>query len=254
MSGPHQGYDPTAFARMAELEPRSWWFRSRNRLIEQTVRAFFPRARSVLEIGCGTGYTLGALRSALPAADLTGTELFQEGLDVARGRWPHLRLAQADARALPFNADFDLVGAFDVLEHIDDDAAALHEAYRVLRPGGGLILTVPQHRWLWSPADDYGHHERRYTRRQLISAVSTAGFSIARVTSFVTALLPLMAASRAYRSDPADFDPSAEFQIPRVIDRSFEVLAGAERALIARGVSLPAGGSLLLVARRSASA
>ena len=121
------GFDPHAFVQLAELEDRSWWFRSRNRLIEQTVRRFYPQASSVLEIGCGTGYTLGALCSALPGAQLTGTELFEEGLAVSRQRWPNIRLMQADARALPFGTEFDLVGAFDVLEHIDDDATALLE-------------------------------------------------------------------------------------------------------------------------------
>ena len=87
--------------------------------------------------------SLGALRNALRGAQLTGTELFQEGLSVARQRWPNIRLMQADARALPFDSEFDLVAAFDVLEHIDDDTRALAELRTVVRPGGGLIVTVP---------------------------------------------------------------------------------------------------------------
>ena len=179
-----QGYEPAAFVQIAELEDRSWWFRSRNRLIEQTVRALFPEALAVLELGCGTGYTLRALRNALPRAELTGTELFEEGLRVARTRWDSVRLLQADARALPFGSEFDLVGAFDVLEHIDDDATALSETRRVVRPGGGIIVTVPQHRWLWSPADDYAHHQRRYSRSELVSRIEAAGFRV-RMCDFV---------------------------------------------------------------------
>lgn len=253
MSVQLQGYDPDAFLEIAKLEDRSWWFRSRNRLIEQTVRHFLPHASSVLEIGCGTGYTLKALHNALPDAHLTGTDLFEEGLDVARGRWPSLRLMQADARALPFGCEFDLVGAFDVLEHIDDDAAVLAELRRVVRPGGGVIVTVPQHQWLWSAADDYARHERRYSRAELVSRTEAAGFQVRMVTSFLTLALPAMALSRVSRrlrgqNGTAEFDPWAEFRIPRALDRTLELLAAAERYAIARGASLPAGGSLLMVA------
>jgi SAM-dependent methyltransferase len=252
MTSELQGYDPAGFVRIAELEDRSWWFRSRNRLIEQTVRRLFPEATKVLELGCGTGYTLGALRSALPRAELTGTELFEEGLRVARTRWDSVRLLQADARALPFGREFDLVGAFDVLEHIDDDVTALRELRRVVRPGGGLIATVPQHRWLWSAADDYAQHQRRYSRSQLVSRVEHAGFTVRIVTSFVTLALPAMALSRVSRRLRAqrleDFDPWAEFRIPPVVNSVLELLVTAERYAIARGISLPAGGSLLVAA------
>lgn len=255
MSGELAGYDPDAFRQIAELEPRSWWFRSRNRLIEGTVRRYFAQAQSVLEIGCGTGYTLGALRRALPEARLTGTELFREGLEVARSRWPETTLTQADARALPFSSEFDLVAAFDVLEHIDDDARALAEARRVLKPAGGLIVTVPQHQWLWSAADDYAQHQRRYSRRQLICSAEAAGFDVRMVTSFVSALLPAMIISRSIsrlrrERVTADFDPWSEFRIPLVLDLAFERLAAGERWIINRGASLPAGGSLLLAAVR----
>jgi ubiquinone/menaquinone biosynthesis C-methylase UbiE len=250
MTSDLQGYDPAAFSQIAELEDRSWWFRSRNRLIEQTVRGLFPNAASVLEIGCGTGYTLRALRNALPQAELTGTELFEEGLRVARDRWDRVRLLQADARALPFGSEFELVGAFDVLEHIDDDVTALSELRRVVRPRGGLIITVPQHAWLWSAADDYAHHQRRYSRSQLLSRIQAAGFTVELVTSFVTVPLPAMAISRisarSRRDSQAEFDPWAEFRIPRFLNSALERLAAAERYAIARGASLPVGGSLLV--------
>jgi SAM-dependent methyltransferase len=244
------GFDPDQFAELFELEPRSWWFRSRNRLIRQTVQRRFPNARSVLEIGCGTGFTLLALRDALPRAALTATELFPEGLEFARRRVPEAHFEQLDARDTRYEGAFDLVGAFDVLEHIDDDGAVLRAMRRALRPGGGLIVTVPQHPSLWSAADEVAHHERRYRRRELVGRVEDAGFRIVEVTSFVMLLLPLMAASRVRRRLGFDFDWRAEYRIPRAVDTAFEVLTAVEQRAISSGVSLPFGGSLLAAATR----
>jgi SAM-dependent methyltransferase len=244
------GYEPALFSELAALEPTSWWFRSRNRLIARTVASAFPGARDVLEVGCGTGYTLAALAQALPEAELTGAELFEEGLEHARRRMPHVRFLQLDARDMPYREAFDLVCAFDVLEHIDDDMGALAGIRAALRPNGGLVLTVPQHPWLWSEADAYAQHERRYTRRELVAKLHRAGFRIDRCTSFVTLLMPLMIASRVRERTGASFDPLSEFRIPRALDRAFDAVARAEQALLARGVSLPVGGSLLAVARR----
>src|SRR5204863_7401731 len=99
-----------------------------------------------------------------------------------------------DARALPYRDAFDLVGAFDVLEHIDEDEAVLAEMAAATRRGGGVLITVPQHPWLWSEADDHAHHRRRYSRSALIDKVRSAGLRPVAVTSFVTFLLPVMAA------------------------------------------------------------
>ena len=211
------GYDTAIFERLAELEARSWWFRSRNRLLGEVVREHRADARRVLEIGTGTGYTLQALAAALPDAELVATELHEEGLAIARGRVPQASFVQLDALAMPYREEFDLVAAFDVLEHIDDDAGAVRGIAQALRPGGSLVLTVPQHRWLWSEADDWARHARRYTRREMLALLQRSGFEPRRVTSFVSLLLPLMAAARmrgiARRGKP--FDPWAEFQLPR---------------------------------------
>ncbi len=117
---------------------------------------------------------------------------------------------RADGRALPFAGEFDVVGAFDVIEHIDADEAVLAAMRRAVRPGGGVIVTVPQHRWLWSETDRYSGHQRRYDRRELGRKLDGAGLKVRWMTSFTTLLLPLMAASRGWQSlsrlpdDPGD--------------------------------------------------
>jgi SAM-dependent methyltransferase len=244
-------YDAALFEALAAVEPESFWFRARNRLVVSTLRRHFPDARSLLELGCGTGFVLEALRAAFPDWRLVGSELYEEGLGVARARLGGgVELVQADARSLPFRDEFDVVGAFDVLEHVEEDADVLREMWLAARSGGGIVVLVPQHPRLWSAMDDVAHHVRRYRRRELVAKVRAAGFRVEQATSFVSTLLPAMIVSRvARRLSPKPYDPVAELR-PGALNGVFERVLDGERRLIERGVSLPVGGSLLVVARR----
>lgn len=243
-------YDVALYEALAEAEPHSFWFRARNRLVVSTVARHFPGARSLLEIGCGTGFVLEALHTAFPSMRLVGSELYEEGLAVARRRLPEVELVRLDARELPYRDEFDVAGAFDVLEHLEEDERVLGELRGAVRPGGGVVLLVPQHPRLWSAMDDVAHHVRRYTRRELVGKVRAAGFEVERATSFVSALLPAMAASRSVRRLlRRPYDPVAELR-PGPLNGLFERILDGERRLIELGVSLPAGGSLLVVGRR----
>jgi SAM-dependent methyltransferase len=246
------GFDPAAFDRLAALEHSSSWFRARNRLIGWALRRYFPHARSMMEIGCGTGFVLEGLRRMRPGLKLVGGDLHVEGLAHAARRVPGIDLLQLDARRIPFDAEFDVIGAFDVIEHIDDDELVLKEMRRALVPGGGIVLTVPQHPWLWSVSDDYAEHKRRYRRAELVSKVQAAGFTIRRVSAFVTLLLPAMAAMRLRgRLRKGPIDPFREHLIAQRLAAPLDLILELEHSLIARGSDLPAGGSLLLVAVRS---
>lgn len=246
------GFDPQAFDRLALLEPASFWFRSRNQLIDWALERYFPQARDFLELGCGTGFVLAALSQTRPGLRLSGAELHAGGLTHAQSRVPDARFYQLDARALPFAEAFDAVGLFDVLEHIAEDELVLSEVRGALRAGGGLMLTVPQHPWLWSSCDDHAQHERRYRRGELVEKVGRAGFRVLRVTSFVTFLLPVMAASRAWqRRQGRVVDPSREHSAAERLTAPLGAMLAFERLLIGRGVDLPAGGSLLLLATKT---
>jgi SAM-dependent methyltransferase len=246
-----EGYDASFFTVLERLEPQSFWFRGRNSLILWSLGTYFPHARDLLEIGCGTGFVLDGIRRRFSGLDLTGADPFRAGLAVARRRLPGIRLLQLDARDLRFSEAFDVVTAFDVLEHIDDDSGVLERAAHSLRPGGGLIVTVPQHRWLWSAADVAAHHERRYDRGELVSKIENAGLTVVRTTSFVTFPLPLLMAARyRQRRAAAAYDLEGELRLPRLLDCGLELTLAAERALITRGVSFAWGGSLLAVATK----
>ena len=247
------GFDAEAFAGLAALEEGSFWFQARNDLIVWALDKYAPRARSFLEVGCGTGFVLAAVAGARPGMRLVGSELFTAGLRYAVPRVPGAELLQMDARRIPYEEEFDAIGAFDVLEHVEADSEALAESRRALRPGGVLLMTVPQHPRLWSAADDYAHHVRRYTRRELVAKLRGAGLQPVRVTSFVTFLLPPMALSRWIERRSRDtYNPMVEHRRGAAFRRPSAAVMRAEGAIIRRGVSLPAGGSLLAVAIRAA--
>ena len=248
-----EGFDPALFAELAALESRNFWFRARNRLIVWALQRYAPAFTDFLEVGCGTGYVLQGVAVAFPGARICGTEAQTEGLQFAASRVPRATFLQMDARQMPFDDEFDAIGAFDVIEHIAEDEAVLAQMHRALRPGGSLLLTVPQHPFLWSEYDVRAHHVRRYTGGELRQKLARAGFDIVKMTSFVSVLLPLMMLSRlTRRTDAADYDPLAELRIGAVTNALLERALDAERLLIRAGLSLPFGGSLLAVARRTA--
>lgn len=251
MTETNDGFSAVYFAQLATVEESSFWFRSRNNLLIWALRRYFPHINKFLEIGCGTGLVLSGIQRYFPGLKLSGSEIFSEGLDFAKERLPDVNLFQMDARRIPFEDEFDVIGAFDVLEHIDEDELVLLQMFRAIRRAGGIILTVPQHRFLWSGVDEYSFHKRRYTRRDLVGKVERAGFRIIRVTSFVSFLLPLMIFSRLKQCRPQrDFDPLREYKIGTLLNMTFENVLTIERGLIKSGISFPAGGSLLVVAKK----
>ena len=132
------GFDGKYFEKLARVEEGSFWFRSRNRLILWALHNYFPNARNFFEIGCGTGFVITGIRNRFPEMQVSGSEIFLAGLPYARQRLPDVSLFQMDARAIPFFDEFDVIGAFDVLEHIEEDHLVLKEMFEAVRPGGGF--------------------------------------------------------------------------------------------------------------------
>jgi SAM-dependent methyltransferase len=244
------GFKPEYFARLAAIEPGHFWFRARNALIQWALGKYFPNAESFFEIGCGTGYVLAGIREDFPRMRLVGSDIFTDGLVFAKARLPEVELYQMDARRIFFECEFDVVGAFDVLEHLVEDESALAQMFNAARPGGGLLVTVPQQRYLWSASDQFAMHQRRYGRTELRAKVQKAGFEIERITSFNSLLLPLMIWSRMQQKRHSDFQPWRELEISPAFNKALGSVLNIERLLITNGVSFPAGGSLLLIGRK----
>ena len=244
------GFSKDYFAELASLEQGHFWFESRNKLILRVLKHNSPDMKTFLEIGCGTGFVLSAIHAAFPTTRVWGSEVFTEGLHFASNRLPSAKLFQMDARQIPFRDEFDTIGAFDVIEHIEEDGLVLHQIKAALRPGGVVVITVPQHGFLWTAIDDFSYHKRRYTRKELLRKLQAAGFEVLSVTSFVSLLFPLLLVSRLRMRKPStDFDPRAELRISTTINQVLSGIMALERALL-RLVSLPFGGSLLVAARR----
>ena len=231
-------YDPRDLELLASLEEGHFWFRARRRIIVDALRRWFPGRRSYLEIGSGTGYVARGIAEAFPEWNVVASDALARDAQMLR----------LDARDNPFTERFDVVGAYDVLEHIQDDGASLGQLRAACRKGGGFLLTVPQHPWLWSPADRYAGHFRRYRRRDLGAQLRGCGFDILQTTSFNTVNLPLFFLRsrflRATGRDPGTAMPAAP--VNWLLECGMEL----DRMLIGTRLDLPFGASLLVAARR----
>jgi SAM-dependent methyltransferase len=233
-----------------EIRPRSFWFRGRNQLIAQIVAQYAAASRRILEIGCGTGYVLNAIAETVPEAELVGSELHVNALGLVSQRLSErAELLQMDARHLPYREEFDLVCAFDVIEHIDDDTAVIAEMSRAAKANGAIMITVPQHPFLWSAVDEVSGHKRRYRRNELADKCRAAGLEVIVNSSFVSALLPLMAMARLART-PKQGPYAKDLVPPSFVNSLFERTLNMESWLITKGVRFPFGGSGILLAHK----
>jgi SAM-dependent methyltransferase len=245
------GFRPEYFAELARLEASNFWFRARNNLIVDVLVKHRLLRRNFLEIGCGTGFVLSGIARAFPGIALSGSELFAEGLKHSAERLPGANLMQMDARTIPYQDEFDAIGAFDVIEHIEEDTAVIAAMKRALVPGGGALFTVPQHPWLWSDLDEHACHVRRYRRGELEGKLRDAGMKVIFSTSFVTLLMPLLAASRFRMRKSAEQAATAQLNPPAAINATLDFIMRCERQLIRMGIRFPFGGTRLVLAVKS---
>ena len=168
--------EPIEYRRMGELEERHWWFRAKRRLVYALLQTWSdPAGGTVLDVGCGAGATLRELPRGYRAV---GLDASPEALAICREKGL-TRLVQGGTTEIPVaGGSADAVLALDVVEHVEDDVAALREIARVLSPRGIAILTVPAHPFLWSSHDEALHHKRRYTRRMLEQRLARAGLAV----------------------------------------------------------------------------
>ena len=238
---------PDEVRLLAETEESFWWHRGRQRIVRRLLNRFVAPDARVLDIGCGPGGTTLAYASGRA---VLGTDSSPESLRWARQRG--LTVAAMDASRLAVaSQSVDAVVALDILEHVPDDAAVVREAYRALRPGGVLVLTVPAYQFLWSSHDEAVGHLRRYTRRPLVRMVQEAGFQITVGEYTMAAILPAAIVVRlAERLRPPVAEPKAKFTpLPRPVSAILERIVGLGPIPIPL-VPVPFGLSIVIVACR----
>jgi SAM-dependent methyltransferase len=239
---------------VAHVEQRHFWFAARNDVILATLRraAGSLAGARVLDIGCGTGFVTAALEAS--GMDAWGIDMHHAALSHARARMRG-PLFSAHSAVLPFFSDFQVATLFDVIEHLDDDVAALRQAATVVEPNGLVVVTVPAGPHLWTAYDEVIGHKRRYDRDTLVTAVKRAGLELLEVSYF--SCLPLLAQAaqramtprpRASRRDTVEIVRHA-LRVPIApLNALFRWSSAAELPL--RRLRWMRGGSLIAVARR----
>ena len=230
-------------------EERHWWYRGRRSVLDTVIAGLgLPQHARILDAGCGSGRNMVELARL---GSVTGIELSQTSVAVARARAVG-EVIEGSVLEMPFaDGQFDLAVSLDVIEHLEDDLAALRELRRTIAPGGALLVTVPAYQWLWSGHDEINHHHRRYTRRSLQDVAERAGWRQERTTYFNSLLLPVAILLRVLdKINTKTTESSLDLWVPPApVNWLLERPLALESGLIKRGGRIPAGLSLLAVFR-----
>jgi len=241
--------DPQIYKEMIEQEDTHWWFRARRSIISSLLQTIqLPEHAKILDAGCGSGGNLSVLagRGELYAFEMNDRArehaITRGSARIEVGRLPD---------AIPFpDVNFDLIGFFDVLEHVEDDAAALRALTARLKPGGVLCINVPAYQWLFVRHDRLHHHFRRYSRRELVRKIEAAGLKVEFVSYWNFLLFPVAMLVRLIDCFGYPKEHTLGSQKPtRFINSLLFSLVSAERHILPR-MRLPFGLSLIMLARK----
>jgi SAM-dependent methyltransferase len=235
------------YRQMAELDQRHWWYRARREILAALIRREVqpPRGAAILEIGCGTGHNLPMLAQF---GQVDALELDEEARALAEHRLGRAVMSAPlpELAGVP-TRHYDVAGAFDVIEHIDDDLSALAAIAATLKPGGQFVMTVPAHQWMWSAHDRVNHHKRRYSRRALRELIESSPLKLEKLGYFNSLLFPVALAERMISKARGKEDGDLKLP-PAPLNVALERVFAAERHLVGR-LPLPPGLSLFAVAR-----
>ncbi|WP_314373432.1 class I SAM-dependent methyltransferase [Sphingomonas paucimobilis] len=238
--------DRIVYDRMAAHDSTHWWYRARRDILADYLTRYgkLPKAARILEIGCGTGHNLPML-AAFGTVDAIEIDPAARAIASERLGRPVGDAPLPDLPGIERGA-YDLIAVLDVVEHIEDDVAALAAMKACLKPDGKILIAVPAHQWMWSAHDVVNHHHRRYSKGTLVSAIEKAGLKPCKLGYFNSLLFPLAAAARIAgritgRDDSDDSPP------PAPLNKTFEAIFRLERHLVGR-VPMTPGVSIVTLA------
>lgn len=240
--------DRIVYDRMAAHDSHHWWYRARRDILADYVtrEVALPANARILEIGCGTGHNLPMLAKfgEVDAIEIdeAARAIASERLGKPVGAAPLPELTGVERGA------YDMVAVLDVVEHIDDDVAALKAMAECLKPGGAILIAVPAHQWMWSAHDVVNHHKRRYSKATLNAAIARAGLRHNGLSWFNSLLFPAAVAARL-AGKLTGKDDSDDSPPPKLLNTIFEKIFRVERHLVGR-VPLTPGLSILTLARK----
>jgi len=242
--------DKSQYEAMMHTEDGHWWFRGRRKVISRFVQGLkLPANARILEVGCGGGGNLSMLSAY--AGELKAVEPNDVLREHATGR----AICEVQPGTLPDGVPygdekFDLICMFDVLEHVENDAAAISALRDRLAPEGRLLLTVPASPSLWSHHDVENRHFRRYTRGALTALLSSRGLATVRVSYFNTFLFPAIWLARKLSGSGNKAEGKPDLEMPTYgLSWLFHGLMSCESVLLSL-FNFPFGVSLVCVARR----
>ncbi|MCK4325583.1 class I SAM-dependent methyltransferase [bacterium] len=250
------GFNEETYTFLFDMEKKHFWHVGRKEIIYQMLKIYIKdRISSIrlLEIGCGNGSVAEHLKKK--GINVEGGDVSMKGLSFCRER-VDIPLYQIDALNTPFHTEsYDIIGMFDVMEHITDDQLLLNEVFRICKKNGKVIITVPAYKSLWSYFDVMSGHERRYTKHELIYKLENSGFKVNRVTFFMFFLFPVYWVFRRLNIFPnyykkKEFKDLSEVKTLPIINNIFLAILRVENKLLAK-LNLPFGVSLICIAEKS---
>lgn len=241
--------EPNEYQRLFYFETKHWWFQAQRFIVLNFLHSltFEKKELDILDAGCGTGYLTKELECF---GKVTGVDSHPEAIEFCKERGLKNLYVSRVEDLLFDRGSFDLITAFDLLEHLPDDIQGLKELYRVCRSNGGLFLTVPAYKFLWSKHDIALHHYRRYTRRELTEKLEQVGFRVEKITYFNFILFPLITLRRSLtpsRHKNVQSDLKESWSLTNEILRE---IFSVESYLVPK-IDLPFGVSLLCFCKKN---
>ncbi|OGF90510.1 hypothetical protein A3I27_02490 [Candidatus Giovannonibacteria bacterium RIFCSPLOWO2_02_FULL_43_11b] len=241
------------YIEIYNIEKYHWWFRGRRKVISECLKLFCPeKVEKALDIGCGTGFNATLLGNF--AKNVFGLDSSDIAIDLANKLNPNFTLILGEFPRIELREKYDIIAMLDVLEHLEDDSAALKKIEEQLKPGGLALITVPAFSFLWTEHDNLLHHKRRYTKAGLRARILfDTNLIIKKLSYFNLLMFPVIFVFRFLRKIFNFNEGESDFFIlPRILNNSLEKIFSLE-ANILRWIDLPFGVSIICVLQKTPS-